>query len=133
MDIRKKSFTVRVVRHWHRLPREVTDVPPLETFMVRLEGTLCYLIKLWMSLFTAGGLDWMTFKGPFQLTRFSDSIFKFFYQNGKHSCMFFAVQSPVFSQCIKMHTVMSHYLSQHCMQCPPHALFSVDTALIAHC
>jgi len=34
------SFTVRVVRHWHRLHREVVDAPSLETLMVRLEGAL---------------------------------------------------------------------------------------------
>ena len=29
LAIRKKSFTVRVVRCWHRLPRDVMDVPSL--------------------------------------------------------------------------------------------------------
>ncbi|KFM09308.1 hypothetical protein AS27_04996, partial [Aptenodytes forsteri] len=32
LDIRKKVFTVRVVKHWHRLPREAVDAPSLETF-----------------------------------------------------------------------------------------------------
>mgnify|MGYP001861059527 CR=1 FL=1 len=40
MDIRKKSFTVRMVRQWHRLPREVVDVPSLDTFKVTLDGAL---------------------------------------------------------------------------------------------
>ena len=31
-------FTVRLVRHWHRLLRDVVDVPSLETFKVRLVG-----------------------------------------------------------------------------------------------
>jgi len=34
LDIKKKFFTIKVVKHWHRLPREVVDVPPLETFKV---------------------------------------------------------------------------------------------------
>ena len=38
MDIRKKCFRIRVVRHWHTLPREVVHALSLETLKVRLEG-----------------------------------------------------------------------------------------------
>ena len=44
MDIRKKSFTVRVVRHWNKLPSVVVDVACLETFKVRLAQALGNLI-----------------------------------------------------------------------------------------
>ena len=38
MDIRGKFFTKRVVRCWHRLPREVVDALSLEVFKTRLDG-----------------------------------------------------------------------------------------------
>ncbi|KFW67429.1 hypothetical protein AS28_15037, partial [Pygoscelis adeliae] len=44
LDIRKKFFTLRVVKHWHRLPREAVDAPSLETFKVRLDRALSNLI-----------------------------------------------------------------------------------------
>ncbi|KAK4832697.1 hypothetical protein QYF61_025158 [Mycteria americana] len=58
LDIGKTFFTMRVVKHWPRLPREVVDAPSLETFKVRLDGALSNLIWLKMSLLIAGGSIW---------------------------------------------------------------------------
>ncbi|KGL92227.1 hypothetical protein N301_00354, partial [Charadrius vociferus] len=44
IDIRQKFFTVRVVRHWIRLPREAVDAPSLEVFKARLDGALSNLV-----------------------------------------------------------------------------------------
>ncbi|KAK4813073.1 hypothetical protein QYF61_007575 [Mycteria americana] len=44
LDIRKEFFTVRMVRHWNRLPGEVVDAPSLEVFKARLDGALSNLI-----------------------------------------------------------------------------------------
>jgi len=66
LDIRKTFFTLRVVKPWHRFPREVVDAPSLETFKVRLDAALSNLMCLKMSLLTARGLDQMAFKGAFQ-------------------------------------------------------------------
>jgi len=40
LDTRKILFTVRVVKHRHRLPREVVEALSLETFKLRWDGAL---------------------------------------------------------------------------------------------
>ena len=37
LDIRKKFFTQRVVKHWKKLPKVVVDAPSLEAFKARLD------------------------------------------------------------------------------------------------
>ena len=57
LDVRKKFFTMRVVRYWHRLPREVVDAPCLEVFKARSDGALSNLVEWKVSLPMAGGLE----------------------------------------------------------------------------
>jgi len=44
LNIRKKFCTIRVVKHWNRLPREAVEAPSLETFTARLDGSLSNLV-----------------------------------------------------------------------------------------
>ncbi|KFP30437.1 hypothetical protein N325_06717, partial [Colius striatus] len=44
LDIRKKVFTVGLVRHRNKLPREIVDAPPLKVFKARLDGAFSSLV-----------------------------------------------------------------------------------------
>ncbi|KGL95087.1 hypothetical protein N301_13134, partial [Charadrius vociferus] len=44
LNIRNKFFTLRVVKHWNRLPREVVEAPSLEVFKARLDVALGNLV-----------------------------------------------------------------------------------------
>ncbi|KFV90427.1 hypothetical protein N326_03246, partial [Eurypyga helias] len=44
LDIRKKFFIKRVVKHWNKLPREAADAPSLEVFQARLDEALSNLV-----------------------------------------------------------------------------------------
>ncbi|KFR10061.1 hypothetical protein N306_13511, partial [Opisthocomus hoazin] len=44
LDIRKKFFAIRVMKHWNRLPREAVEAPSLETFKPRLDRALSNLV-----------------------------------------------------------------------------------------
>jgi len=48
---------MRVVRHWHRLPREAVAAPSLEVFKARLDGALSSLGWWKRSLPMAGELE----------------------------------------------------------------------------
>ena len=51
IDVRKKILIQRVVRHWHRLPREAVGSPSLEVLKARLDGALGSL-SCWLALHT---------------------------------------------------------------------------------
>ena len=44
LDIREKFFTVRVMRHWNRLPREAVNAPSLKAVKARLDGAVSNLV-----------------------------------------------------------------------------------------
>lgn len=56
LDIRKMFFSMRVLRHRNRLPREVMNTPSLEVFMASLEGALSNLVKWKLPLPIVGEL-----------------------------------------------------------------------------
>jgi len=57
LDIRKKFFTMKVVKHRHMLPREAVDAPSLAVFKARLDGALSNLVWWKMSPLMAGWLE----------------------------------------------------------------------------
>ena len=64
LDLRKKFFTLRVVRAWPRFPREAVAAPSLAVLKARLDGALSNLVWWKMSLPMAWGWNQMSFKVP---------------------------------------------------------------------
>ncbi|KFP07564.1 hypothetical protein N300_04826, partial [Calypte anna] len=44
LEVRRRFFTVSVVRHWNRLPREAVGAPLLQVLKARLDGALSNLV-----------------------------------------------------------------------------------------
>jgi len=57
LDIKKKFFSMRVVKHWNRLSTEFVAAPSLEVFKARLDRALNNLVLWKVSLPKAGGLE----------------------------------------------------------------------------
>jgi len=53
LNMRKNFFTLRMMEHWNRLPREVVDSPSLEILKTSLDTVLCNLLEV--SLFWLAG------------------------------------------------------------------------------
>ena len=66
VDIRRKFFTQRVVKHWNRLPKEILDAPSLEEFRARLDVALGSLVQSLVILPMAWELKLDDHHGPFQ-------------------------------------------------------------------
>ena len=81
MDIRKKFFTLRVVMHWNRLPKEVVEAPFLEAFKTRLDVALGSRVWWLATLPVAGGLELGDHCGPFQARPSHDSVILRFYSS----------------------------------------------------
>jgi len=80
LDIRKKLFPVRVVRHWDRLPREAVDAPCLEGRGQGQAGWGCEQPGLAGGVPAySRGLELDDPKGPFQPKAFCDSIYSYFF------------------------------------------------------
>jgi len=72
LNTRKNFFTLRVTEPWHRLPREVMDSPSLEIFnTLPGRGPVQPAVG---DPALAGGLDWVTHRGPFQPLPLCDSM-----------------------------------------------------------
>lgn len=56
-NTRKKFFSVKVVRHWNRLPREVMDDPVLAELRARLDRVMSNMVYWKVSLPMLGVLE----------------------------------------------------------------------------
>ena len=74
MDIRRKFFTQRVVKHWYSLPNEAVDASSLEAFKARLDVALGSLVWWLATLHVAEELKLNDHCGPFQSSSFYDSV-----------------------------------------------------------
>ena len=54
---KKIKIMVRMVRHWHRLPRAAVAAPSLAVLKARLDGAVSSLVWWEVSLPMAGGWD----------------------------------------------------------------------------
>jgi len=75
LDVRKRFFTKRMIKHWNRISREVVSVSYLSVFQRLLDKTLKSMLQLLVSPEVVRQLNQMIFVGPFQLELFYSILF----------------------------------------------------------
>jgi len=89
LDMRKKFFPMRAVRHWNSWPREVVDAPSLGVLKARLDVALSNLVWWKMSLPLEGRLELGDLHGP---KAFHDSVItESFFRAISNSCTMCAI------------------------------------------
>lgn len=74
MNVMKRFFTVRVIRHWNKVPTEVVTAANLSEFQKCLDNTARHMVYFGVVGCRATQLNSMILVGSFQFRIFHDSV-----------------------------------------------------------